>query len=165
LRRYKALRHARDKSGRVGAENRSKRVTEHLYEGSISMNPQQLTGEELNGLGSQAMEALAAMVEALGKEAKPDVRVTRLANVDVQNLRRCSIFTPEPGFHLFVKLETQSGEWVEITPNNDVENAGAFVVYENAEGDIRRIVAGAPIVRTADGWVIEGSAYRVEIMN
>ncbi|KPB39364.1 hypothetical protein ALP12_200050 [Pseudomonas savastanoi pv. phaseolicola] len=129
------------------------------------MNPQELTDEELDGLESQAMEALAAMVEALGKEAKPDVRVTRLANVDVQNLRRCSIFTPEQGFHLFVKLETQSGEWVEITPNNDEENAGAFVVYENAEGDIRRIVAGAPIVRTADGWVIESSAYRVEILN
>ncbi|KPC09628.1 Uncharacterized protein AC500_3874 [Pseudomonas amygdali pv. lachrymans] len=54
-----------------------------------------------------------------------------------------------------MKLETQSGEWVEITPNNDEENAGAFVVYENAEDDIRRIVAGSPIVRAGDGWVIE----------
>ncbi|WP_024666822.1 hypothetical protein [Pseudomonas syringae] len=129
------------------------------------MNPQELTDEELDALESQAMEALAAMVETLGKQAKPDVRVTRLENVDVQNLRRCSIFTPEPGFHLYVKLETQSGEWVEITPNNDEENAGAFVVHENAEGDIRRILAGSPIVRTGDGWVIESSAYRVEILN
>jgi hypothetical protein len=128
------------------------------------MNSQELTDEELDALEAKALEALAAMVEALGKQAKPDVRVTRLANVDVQNLRRCSIFTPEQGFHLFVKLETQSGEWVEITPNNDEENAGAFVVYENSGGDIRRIVAGSPIVRTSDGWVIESRAYRVEIL-
>lgn len=143
------------------AQNASQSAT---YEGLIRMNPQELTDEELDALEAQAMEALAAMVEALGKQAKPDVRVTRLANDDVQNLRRCSIFTPEPGYHLFVKLETQSGEWVEITPNNDDENAGAFVVHENADGDIRRIVAGAPIVRTGKGLVIESPAVRVEIL-
>ncbi len=122
-----------------------------------------MTDEELDALEPQAIEALAAMVEALGRQAKPDVRVTRLASDDVQNLRRCSIFAPEPGFHLFVRIETQNGEWIEITPNNDEENAGAFVVYENSEGDIRQIVAGAPIVRTGNAWVIESPAYRVEI--
>lgn len=76
----------------MDVENRLKRFTTHSLRRIDRHEPAELTDEELDALESQAMEALAAMVEVLGKEAKPDVRVTRLA--------KCRCAEPQTVQHL-----------------------------------------------------------------
>ncbi|MEQ4191134.1 hypothetical protein ABNM11_20980 [Pseudomonas syringae] len=127
------------------------------------MNTQELTDEELDALEAKAKLALMEMVSTLG-ESSAVVRVYAVKTGSVvRELLNCSIFTPEHGFPFFVRLKSDDGRWLELTPDNDTEKAGVFGMFKDDTGEVGRVLSGVEVETEDGGWIMQNMKVRIKI--
>lgn len=72
------------------------------------------------------------------------------------------MFTPK-NFQMWVRLDSDDGQGMEITASNDSEKAGAFVLHHQAGESWGKVFQGVELNRTENGWVMENERIRIEI--
>lgn len=87
-----------------------------------------MTDEELDVLEASAQKSIEEMASVLSNTIKPNVRIIVKKSGRVIELNKCEVFTPKD-FQMWVRLDSDDGQGLEITANNDTENAGAFVLH------------------------------------
>ncbi|RMO65444.1 hypothetical protein ALQ37_200166 [Pseudomonas syringae pv. aptata] len=117
---------------------------------------------DLEVLESNALKAIEGMASALGNTGKPNARIIVKKSGRVVELNNCEVFTPKD-FQMWVRLDSDDGQGMEITANNDTENAGAFVLHHDAGESWGKVFRGVAIIRTEKGWMMENERIRLEI--
>ncbi|KFE53992.1 hypothetical protein [Pseudomonas syringae] len=116
----------------------------------------------LEVLESNALKAIEEMASALGNTVKPNARIIVKKSGRVVELNNCEVFTPKD-FQMWVRLDSDDGQGMEITANNDTENAGAFVLHHQAGESWGKIFRGVAIIRTEKGWIMEDERIKIDI--
>ncbi|GFZ59404.1 hypothetical protein PSE10A_19150 [Pseudomonas amygdali pv. eriobotryae] len=116
----------------------------------------------LEVLESNALKAIEEMASALGNTVKPNARIIVKKSGRVVELNNCEVFTPK-NFQMWVRLDSDDGQGMEITADDDTENAGAFVLHHQAGESWGKIFSGVAINRTQKGWVMEDERIKIEI--
>lgn len=117
---------------------------------------------DLEVLESNALKAIEGMASALGDTTKPNARIIVKKSGRVVELNNCEVFTPKD-FQMWVRLDSDDGQGMEITASNDTEKAGAFVLHHQAGESWGKIFRGVVIHRTEKGWMMEDERIKIEI--
>ncbi|WP_122324497.1 hypothetical protein [Pseudomonas coronafaciens] len=121
-----------------------------------------MTDKKLEALEAKALKSIEEMASAFGKTVKPNARIIVKKSGRVVELNNCEVFTPKD-FQMWVRLDSDDGQGMEITANNDTENAGAFVLHHQAGESWGKIFRGVAINRTQKGWIMEDERIKIEI--
>lgn len=121
-----------------------------------------MTDEELDVLEATAQKSIEEMASVLGNTIKPNVRIIVKKSGRVVELNKCEVFTPKD-FQMWVRLDSDDGQGLEITANNDTENAGAFVLHHEVGESWGKIFRGVALNRIEKGWVMENERIKIEI--
>ena len=121
-----------------------------------------MTDEELDVLEASAQKSIEEMASVLSNTIKPNVRIIVKKSGRVIELNKCEVFTPKH-FQMWVRLDSDDGQGLEITANNDTENAGAFVLHHEVGESWGKIFRGVALNRIEKGWVMENERIKIEI--
>jgi hypothetical protein len=121
-----------------------------------------MTDEELDVLEATALKSIEEMASVLGSTIKPNARIIVKKSGRVVELNNCDVVTPE-NFQMWVRLESDDGQGMEITASNDTENAGAFVLHHEAGGSWGKVLRGVVLNRNENVWSMENERIRIEI--
>lgn len=121
-----------------------------------------MTDEELDVLEATAQKSIEEMASVLSNTIKPNVRIIVKKSGRVIELNKCEVFTPKD-FQMWVRLDSDDGQGLEITANNDTENAGAFVLHHEVGESWGKIFRGVALNRIEKGWVMENERIKIEI--
>ncbi len=121
-----------------------------------------MTDEELDVLEASAQKSIEEMASVLSNTIKPNVRIIVKKSGRVIELNKCEVFTPKD-FQMWVRLDSDDGQGLEITANNDTENAGAFVLHHEVGESWGKIFRGVALNRIEKGWVMENERIKIEI--
>lgn len=121
-----------------------------------------MTDEELDVLEASAQKSIEEMASVLSNTIKPNVRIIVKKSGRVIELNKCEVFTPKD-FKMWVRLDSDDGQGLEITANNDTENAGAFVLHHEVGESWGKIFRGVALNRIEKGWVMENERIKIEI--
>lgn len=121
-----------------------------------------MTDEDLDLLEEAALEAIEEMASVLGDTIKPNARIIVKKSGRVVELKNCDVFRPKD-FRMFVRLDSDDGQGLEITASNDTENAGAFVLHHEAGGSWGKVFRGVVLNRNENVWSMENERIRIEI--
>ena len=121
-----------------------------------------MTDEELDVLEASAQKSIEEMASVLSNTIKPNVRIIVKKSGRVIELNKCEVFTPKD-FQMWVRLDSDDGQGLEITANNDTENAGEFVLHHEVGESWGKIFRGVALNRIEKGWVMENERIKIEI--
>lgn len=121
-----------------------------------------MTDKKLDALEANALISIEEMASAFGNTVKPNARIIVKKSGRVVELNNCEVFTPKD-FQMWVRLDSDDGQGMEITASNDTENAGAFVLHHQTGESWGKIFRGVAITRTGKGWMMEDDRIKIEI--
>ncbi|WP_122341469.1 hypothetical protein [Pseudomonas caricapapayae] len=121
-----------------------------------------MVNKNLEALQASALKSLEEMASVLGDKIKPNARIVVKKSGRVIELNNCEVFTPKE-FQMWVRLDSDDGQGLEITAGDDSENAGAFVLHHHAGESWGKIFRGVEINRTVKGWVMEDERIMIAV--